>query len=158
MEKSFKILYRAEVEIEVNVLAENKDDAIKKANNSLYITQDHYFKRVPNDTKVRALNPILVHDVKDMAHENRVKNIRDFVGEGGLIAFEHGFNPPFVTIQNYPIKIWGVTDTEVCLSPGKNIGKKIVGYRESLSKLSDYDLDKIYKALKEYYHYCLFDA
>ena len=69
-----------------------------------------------------------------------------FVGEGGLCPFEHGFKQPMIKGK----RVWGVTDTELCL-----VGKV---KRIPLSTLSRNELIKIFNTLNEYLDYCKYEA
>lgn len=63
--------------------------------------------------------------------------IKDFVGEDGFVAFEHGFKPEFC--------MWGVSDKEVCLN---QYG------RHAIDELSDKQARMVLRDLLEYLNYC----
>ena len=72
------------------------------------------------------------------------KKISDFIGEGGLIPFEHGYKCEFFYKGK---KVWGVSDTHVHYNGGK------VELRDQ-TNISNNDLKLIYKILKDYLKFC----
>ena len=75
-----------------------------------------------------------------------IDKIKEFVGEGGLVPFEHGFPKPLVRAK----KIWGVNDTTaLCVgSP----------YGFPLEMLNDFELERINNTLHKYLKYCQTEA
>lgn len=159
--KKYKVVFKAEFEVEVDVMADDISSAQKGATKFLkneVIGADHIIKPLCNHVlKARTTQPLICSKVIDTEHATLMKQISEFVGEGGLCAFEHGYKPPHIVVKDCLVKIWGVTDKEVCLNPSKPMAKK-VGYRASLAELPYKELTKIWNALQEYYHYCLYDA
>lgn len=74
-----------------------------------------------------------------------LQKIKDFVGVGGLVPFEHGFKN---TIKYMNKKVWGVSDIYLYYNGGKI----------ELTELDDELLTQIMNNLNEYLNYCLTEA
>ncbi len=66
--------------------------------------------------------------------------IREFIGKGGFVAFEHGFTRPQYELTN----IWGV-DTKFIYCGISQI---------LLERIDEKKLKEIYESLKNYLEYC----
>lgn len=159
--KKYKVVFKAEFEVAIDVMADDMSSAKRGATKYLQnqvIGADHIVKPLCNHVlKMKATQPLICTEVIDTDHTKLIKQISEFVGEGGLCPFEHGYKPPHIIVKDCLVKMWGVTDTEVCLTPSKPIAKKI-GYRASLAELSCKELNKIWTALQDYLRYCKEEA
>ena len=86
-----------------------------------------------------------------------ISAIKEYLGEGGCVAFEHGFRKPTFSIGKYKYKCTMVSDKVMygyrCYCGGL---KRTCNY--ALSTLSFTVLNGLYKAMKSYEEYCRNEA
>ena len=87
-----------------------------------------------------------------------LKEIKEYIGEGGMIAFEHGFRRPTFKIETYKYKCTMVSDKVMYgfkYYPGTG-EKRACNY--PLSFLSYNVLNGLKKAIHKYEDYCKKEA
>lgn len=86
-----------------------------------------------------------------------ISAIKEYLGEGGCVAFEHGFRKPTFCIGQYKYKCTMVSDKVMygyrCYGGGL---KRTCNY--ALSTLNFTVLNGLYKAMKSYEEYCRNEA
>lgn len=86
-----------------------------------------------------------------------LNDIREYIGEGGMVAFEHGFRRPTFKIGDYKYKCSMVSDKVMFGAKYYATGeKRTCNY--SLSMLSHTVLNTLFKAIKKYEEYCKNEA
>lgn len=88
---------------------------------------------------------------------NILNEIREYIGEGGMVAFEHGFRRPTFKIGDYKYKCNMVSDKVMFgVKYYANGEKRSSNY--PLSFLNHTVLNTIFKAIKKYEEYCKNEA
>lgn len=96
-------------------------------------------------------------EFKPTSVENPLIGIKLFVGEGGLVPFEHGYKKPRFKFQGTEYECSMVSDSIAYCAKILSVGQR----RRSdllLSKLTRQQLNKIYNELKRYELYCKYEA
>ena len=87
-----------------------------------------------------------------------LKELKEYVGEGGMVAFEHGFRRPTFKIEGYKYIVTMVSD-RVAYGYKQYVAtneKRTCNY--PLSFLSYSVLNGLLKAMKKYEEYCKTEA
>jgi len=98
----------------------------------------------------------MAKEIKD-AQLEALKKVKDFVGEGGLVPFEHGYKCPTFKYEGYTYRCHMVSDKAAYCRK-----KYPDGYYRSanllLSGLPTRILNKLYNELNKYLVYCQTEA
>ncbi len=87
-----------------------------------------------------------------------LKEVKEYIGEGGMIAFEHGFRRPTFNVDGYKYTVTMVSDKVVYgykRYPASR-DKRTCNY--PLSTLNYTVLNGLMKAMKKYEEYCKTEA
>lgn len=84
---------------------------------------------------------------------NYKEKIKDFVGKGGYVAFEHGFVCKGEYTSEH-IKCVGVSDIEVSYFMNAHDGIRATSWKRYIDNLSDKAAREVYRDLCEYLEYC----
>jgi hypothetical protein len=87
-----------------------------------------------------------------------LKEIKEYIGKDGMIAFEHGFRKPTFKMKGYTYKCTMVSDKVMFGYKYYPITKEKRTCNYPLSFLNYTALNTIYKALKNYEEYCKKEA
>ena len=81
------------------------------------------------------------------------EKIKDFVGKGGYVAFEHGFICKGAYKNQY-VKCVGASDTEIEYFMCANNGMRPTKWKLYIDNLHESEAREIYRDLCEYLEYC----
>lgn len=86
-----------------------------------------------------------------------LKELKEYIGEGGMVAFEHGFRRPTFKLDGYKYKCTMVSNKVMYGCKYYETGeKRVCNY--PLSFLNYSTLNTIFKAIKNYEEYCKKEA
>lgn len=86
-----------------------------------------------------------------------LKELKGYIGEGGMVAFEHGFRRPTFKLDGYKYKCTMVSNKVMYGFKYYETGeKRVCNY--PLSFLNYSTLNTIFKAIKNYEEYCKKEA
>lgn len=89
--------------------------------------------------------------------QTALEKIKEFVGEGGLVPFEHGYKKPRFNKDCYIYVVSMISDKVVyCRKRYQDGTSRSAGL--PLSSLPERTLEKLYKSLKDYLAYCQTEA
>lgn len=87
-----------------------------------------------------------------------LKELKEYIGEGGMVAFEHGFRRPTFKLDGYKYKCSMVSNKVMYGYKYYSVTgeKRVCNY--PLSFLNYSTLNTIFKAIKNYEKYCKKEA
>ena len=114
---------------------------------------------VKANPRIHFLNKIAIMKKKDYStvQFEELDNLKEFIGEGGTIAFEHGFRKPQFTNEGYKYVCHMVTD-KVAYCRKKYADGTYRSANLLLGGLSAATLKKLHKAAENYLEYCQKEA
>lgn len=86
------------------------------------------------------------------------EKIVDFVGEGGLVPFEHGYKKPIITYKGEKYVVTMVEDTKLHVYRYQAKGTLKVPYLIPLRQIASNTASKILDELNKYLNYCKYEA
>ena len=105
--------------------------------------------------KVTELNPYRTYKSKN--YENPIEDIKKFIGENGLVPFEHGYKRPRFKFEGQEYECYMVSDSLVyCFKIILKTEKR--RYSLLLATLPKKQLNKIMNELEKYQLYCMYEA
>lgn len=87
-----------------------------------------------------------------------LKELKEYIGEGGLIPFEHGFRRPSFKVGDYKFSIYMVSDKIAYGFKHYTATQEKRKCNYPLSVLSYSVLNGLMKAIKNYEEYCRTEA
>jgi len=87
-----------------------------------------------------------------------LKELKEYIGEGGMVAFEHGFRRPTFKLNGYKYKCTMVSNKVMFGYKYYPITKEKRTCNYPLSFLNYSTLNTLFKAMKKYEEYCKTEA